>query len=391
MKAEKKFLRPVLYPLRRELLKPDGTPAEWFIKYHEEDFVKGGFAARKYKGMLNRISDLTERLKLAELYIEKMKRGEPLPDCQGARTSSPKSIEHPKTNTNVIECCKRFLVRKKIEGRANTTIIGYRSIVKMFSDWLRVTGRTDLAIGAITKDIAFEYLGYLQDRGNKNRNYHKTKLGAIWDQYEEVIRSNPWRKIKIDADPEKSYESYPPELQQRIKATLPAFNPQLWFVLQGIYYCALRPDEQRFLKVKHFDLAAGVVTVPDEIAKGKKRERKVVIYHRFLDQLRARFANVDPEFYIIGIEGKPAAKPVGKNWFNRKFKAYRRAHSIAEIYKLYGSKHTAGKKLAKQSNIYIAKEHFGHTDIAVTQAYTDDIDISELMFLAKEYPEFAGA
>lgn len=222
MKAGKKFLSPRLYPLDRKTHKEDGTRVQWFIKFKEEDFNKGGFKYSKYTGMLNLVTDVQERLKLADIYIGKMKRGEPLPDCQGARTATDKVLEHPRANTNVLTCCDKFLERMQIAGRANATIISYRSVIRIFSEWLQRTGRSDLAIGGIDKDIAFEYLGYLQARGNKNRGDHKTQLGAIWEDYKEVIRLNPWKGIQIATDPKRHHLSYPNSLQQRIKETLPS-------------------------------------------------------------------------------------------------------------------------------------------------------------------------
>lgn len=385
MASEKKILSPVLYPSNKDVTR------KWFIKYYEADYVKGGLRPFKYYGMLNRVSGLDERLKLAQSYIDMMERGEPLPVCQGLKTV--RALDYQKVKTNVIECCNRYLLNKQLEQLRNSTIIDYRSKIKIFGAWLQTQGKQNSAIGAIDKETAMEFLMHIKARGlsNSSFNDYRTLFGSIWHEYKDKIHTNPWREIKSVRQNVQHLKSYPVVLQQRIKETLPEYDKQLWLFVQFVYYCAIRPhSELRFLQVKHINFEKGMITVPAAISKTHKA-RTINVFHKLIEQLKeANYHTFPPEYYLFGHCSAPGENHVSKNYFGYRWSDYRKAKDIDSSFKLYGSKHTGGKNLTKITNAYITKEHFGHQSLEQTQNYIDDLDISELTFLQKDYPEFAG-
>lgn len=389
MATEKKFFAPVLYP------KDQNLKATWFIKYKVEDYINGGFKSQKYTGLLNRLNTVPERLALAAQYIQMMEAGDPLPDCQGLRELPADLMRPNNTNTNVIACCERYLKQcegKVITGRmAKATYQHYKSKLGFFFRWLHKTNRERRAIGGIDKYDAEDFLLYLAVERKLcpyTINHYKSLLAKIWKDYRQRINNfNPWLDIKNEKHTVAHLKSHPIGLQNFILETLPAFDHTLWLFFQCIYYCAIRPHQElRRLKVKHLDLNKGVFIVPQEIAKNKK-ERQVIIYEKLEAQfIAAGYTNANPEHYLFSHNG-PGEKMVGKNYFQRKWKAYIEHFEISAQYKLYGAKHTGGKKLTKKTNAYITQQHFDHSSLQVTQAYTDKIDKSELRYLRKEFPE----
>ena len=384
MTLVKKFLSPTLYPLNRDISR------KWFIKYYEEDFINGGFKAHKYVGLLNLEPDKEKRLQLATEYINAMHRGEPLPKYQGQKTIARQPTGH-RSNTNVVSCCHAFLKIKEAEGVKSSTLIDYRSKVKIFSQWLVATKRDILAIGQIDKQTAILFLMSLLERGlgNASFNDYKNLLATIWQSYSVHLQHNPWRDIKARKSEPVHHVDYPQQLRQQIAETLPEYNMQLWLFMQCIYYCAIRPhSELRLLQIQHINFTTGTFTVPAHISKNGKT-RHVVIYAGLLQQLiRAGYSNYPKHYYVFGLKEAPAEKPVSKNHFQRLWSDYREKHNIPAIYKLYGSKHTAGKQLTKKFNAYITQQHFDHSDLQTTQAYTDGLDKNELKFLQNDYPAF---
>lgn len=384
MTLVKKFLSPVLYPADRDITR------KWFIKYYEEDFINGGFKAHKYVGLLNLEPDLQKRLQLANNYMAAMHRGERLPSYQGQKTIARQPTGQ-RANTNVVQCCQAFLKVKETEGIKNSTLIDYRSKVKIFGEWLVSTGRDAQAIGQIDKPAAIDFLASLLQRGLTNSSYndYRNLLGTIWHSYAAYLQHNPWRDIKCRKTETVHHYQYPEDLRRHIADTLPGYHNQLWLFMQCIYYCAIRPhSELRLLQIKHVDFTNGIFTVPASVSKNGK-ERRVIIYKGLLQQLLAAgYNNYPTEYYVFGLKAQPAEKPVSKNYFQILWDKYRKAHHIPATYKLYGSKHTAGKQLTKKFNAYITQQHFDHSDLQTTQAYTDGLDKNELIFLQTDYPEF---
>lgn len=382
----KKFLSPVLYPESRELARP------WFIKYKTQDWVNGGFRYEKYVGLLNRVATVEERVALAEKYMEMMKSGEPLPNYQGLR-SAPAVIE-ARQETSMVYCCNRFLNVAKAEGKDNATIIQYRSKFNKFFKWLQETGRERMAIGGLSYEEAEDFLLWLRTSENicnASINYYKSLLSQVWNGYRRHIVENPWKEIRARKTVVTHLKSYPPELESLIARTLPGYDKQLWLFLQCIYYCAIRPHQElRLLKLKHFDFENSVITVPAEIAKTDKL-RVVNVYRKLTDQfIAAGYNQHDADEFIFSHHGCPGTKRVGKNYFGIKWNEYRKAFGIDSSYKLYGSKHTGGKKLTKAKNAQWTQEHFGHTDPSSTQSYIQDWGHKELQSLQTDYPEFSS-
>ena len=387
MTTEKKILSAVLYPLSRDVYQ------EWFIKYSLPNWNSGGKSYKKYKGLLNLVEDIDKRLSLAAEYISMLEKGDPLPSYQGMKVM-PVKIS-PKSETDIVACCERWLTVYKTTNKRKATISQVKSYLNTFYKWLSITNRTKLAIGGLDEIAAQDFMLYLiTDRKlcGSTHNDYKALLSRIWDMYQSKIRSNPWNNISRREHNTEHLKSYPLLIQKIVEEKLPNYDKQLWLAMQSVYYCATRPhSELRYLQIKHIDFDKGLITVPGEISKTHK-ERHINIYEGLLNQfVREGWHLCDPEYYLISLEGIPGMNHVGKNYLQRKWDAFRKFANIPSCYKLYGSKHTAGKKLTKATNTYITQEHFDHTSPATTQSYIEGIEKNELKFLQKEFPKFGAA
>ena len=383
--TEKKFLFPRLYPINRDMNKM------WFIKYSTEDFTTGKFKSKKYYGCLNLITDKEQRIKQAEKYLQAMHRGDALPNLQGMkRLMAPEQINN---FANILQCCTKYLQQRQHEIDKRT-YSQYKSRINFFGAWLAKNNKAHLAIGAVTKDTVREFLNHLKGEkhySNKTYNDYKALFGSIWQEFidDGKITANPWRKIATLPDATKHFESYPPHIRQLIAATLPQYDAQLWLFMQTIYYCAIRPHcELRLLQVKHLVHTKQRFYVPKELSK-TNTDRIVNIYDGLFKQYTAKgYHLAPPEYYLFTADGRPGAQPVRINYFIDRWNAYKQAHNIPDIYKLYGSKHTGGKNLSLQYNQYVTQEHMGHRSEQSTRHYIADIDKNELSFLQVSYPEF---
>jgi hypothetical protein len=386
MASEKKFFAPVLYPTDKSLNR------EWFIKYRKEDWVNGGFCYGKYKGALNLVPTVEERLALSAQYFEMIKEGQPLPDYQGIKAIPSANALVAKENTNIRVCCQRFLAIVKADDKKPATLAQYTSKIKVFEDWLYNNGKDKLALGGFTEEEAQDFMNYLKlekKLANHSWNAYKNLLSRVWDLYKKKVTENPWEEIKRKKNNTVHLESYPEELREKIKGTLPAYNKQLWFIMQFVYYGAIRPQaELRKMKVGDINFKLGIATVREEISKTGER-RDVNLYHKLVNQLKKEGYHLLPaDYYLFSHKRLPGPTMVSKNTYARMWDSFRKSQGIESKYKLYGSKHTGGKELTKLNDPYITKEHFGHGDMKTTMAYIGNLKTDELNFLQKEYPEF---
>ena len=252
-----------------------------------------------------------------------------------------------------------------------------------------------LRYGLTLLTTAREFLAYLKDTKKlkgKTFNDYKCLLGSVWHEYRKHIDSdNPWREVKGLRKQTVSFKKYPVDLQVKIKDTLPGYDPQLWVFVQCIYYCGFRPNsELRLMRVKDLKRKRGIFVVREDIGKGYKA-RKINIYHKLLEQFeKLGWLDYNPDFFLFGRNGQPGPEELPETYFDKLWSKYRKENNIDPAFKLYGNKHTGGRKLTLQTDAYITKEHFGHSTIEQTQEYIDDDELSvgDLQFLQKDFPEY---
>ncbi|MCH2044796.1 MAG: tyrosine-type recombinase/integrase [Saprospiraceae bacterium] len=129
-------------------------------------------------------------------------------------------------------------------------------------------------------------------------------------------------------------------------------NPPLWFFVQFVYYCFLRPrTELRLLKVGNIILEDQKILVPYNIAKNKKTQY-VIIPDAFIDLVEKKVKGRNPNEYLF-LSTKFPNQPTGVNTFAAQHRKLLKKYGFeTRFYKLYSWKHT-GAVVAAKNNIHI--------------------------------------
>jgi integrase len=342
MQAEKKIF-PKLYPLSRDLSKT------WFISYQTFDYNSAQPVKHKYKGQLNLITNLEDRLNLAEKYIEDMHNGIELPNHAGQRKIYKMPVgSQPHYSIKAILSTSLEMVQNEISEK---TYSDYRGKLNTFIHFLTNRSLISLPIGQITSTEANSFLLYLRtvkNFQNKTLNAYKTLLKKIWSiaikKYK--LNQNPFEDIKKLKNRSKPFESYSVELEQYIAKTLPNYDKQVYLAAQCIYYCCVRVDEARLLKVGNVDLVNQILTIPGKISKTGE-ERKIIIPDPLCELfIKNNITIYDQDDYLFSENKEPGKLKLSYNSLRRRYAIYRVKFNIPDQYKLYGLKHTSNKKMA---------------------------------------------
>lgn len=378
-----KKILPVLYPL-------DGNmQRKWFIKYRTECYTTGKLVYKKYTGALNLEPDAEKRMALARQYMQAMQRGEPLPNVQGQRHMLPAA-----TGTGfatVVQCTKEYL-QHHTHALRHSTLLHYRSKIKILCTWLHTANLQQLTIGAMHPGHVQQFMQWLKQHrhlSNTTCNDYKHILSTIWQQFvrEKKITENPFAQVKDMRSDTQHLMPLTTAIEKTILHHLPAYNPQLWIFLQFVYYCALRPGrELRLLKIEHINFEDGTITVPGTLAKNY-RTRTTNVPHILMEQIK-HWQHLPANHYMFGADYAPGPHRMGNNYFSRKFMAFRKAHGIPATYKLYGCKHTMNRKMATMFNAVVLQQHNGHSSLNETQKYIGELSHTRLQFLQTDLPKF---
>ena len=160
-----------------------------------------------------------------------------------------------------------------------------------------------------------------------------------------------------------------PDLK-KLLGTIEKSKKQLHLVMMTEYYCALRPgSEIRLMRAKEVDLNSGVIRIPPERAKSRRKEI-VTMPEQLIALYRDYLGDTKGGLFVFGKGGKPGKVPWSENTLRNQFNKYRDRLKLPKGYKLYSSKHTGITRLAESGMpLHIIMEHARHTNLGVTQAY----------------------
>ena len=385
---KKKF--PKLYPLDLSLEK------YWFVKYPVPCYTTGKWKYKKYSGMLNLLPTVEERLAYSKEIFQKIETFQTLDLCTGYREFKAK--QENQNFASIAKLCYEALENLKLRGEIeDITYVSYKSRISAFVKYLS-TLPVEIPFGSFSIANSKQFIAWMKSEkkhANGYINSVKTLLCSLWSDIisEKEIKgiSNPWDDVKSLAKKSTPFMALSLDLEKRIAQTLPSYDNQLFIFSQFIYYDFIRITEIRKMKIHSIDFDNGVVRVSEAISRKSKKERVLVIPKQLLALLKgANFESYPKHYYIFSINGEPGEQMLGKNYFNRKFKAYREAFEIPEEYKLYGFKHTGNSKLAAIGvNAQLQKEHNGHASLEYTQRYNSKLSHTDLEFLRDRFPTFA--
>lgn len=144
-----------------------------------------------------------------------------------------------------------------------------------------------------------------------------------------------------------------------------------------LYYCFIRPGEQRRMTANMIDLESGIINLPGEITKNKKTEM-ITIPTAIIDYMyKIGVAKWKPNDYIFGEGFKPHPSMMcGSNTMNTRHKSLitklnkaRKLQNIDGI-SIYSWKDTGAMALLKNGiDAYDLMRQMRHSDLATTQKY----------------------
>lgn len=241
----------------------------------------------------------------------------------------------------------KFLELEKIRV-APKTYESYQSKTRLFCEWLEHEGFGKANIAEIgTEQIQnfFHYLITQKQLCRRTIEKYQQNLTTLFDYFVRLkkVTENPVKDIPrvglvVDYAPKPILSTDLAKLKDEIMKK----DLQLWLACQFQYYCFIRPGtELRLMRISSINFDAGVVTIPNALAKNRRTET-VVIPKVFLRVLKDSY-HLDKypyNYYVFGREGEPGLEPLGKNTMRVRFNAIRDDMGLSKEYKFYSWKHT---------------------------------------------------
>lgn len=329
--------------------------SRWFVHYKDEK----GHKKRKY-GNINSFDTIDERMLAAQKIISEL-------NYLNAISIASK---FEKKILNELRL-REFTWRKK-------TYQCKKSKLKIFFDWMRKKQWTKETVNT----FFFEYLTI--ERKIKESTYNDyirhIKSALTWCKKDHLMEDIKKRKaVCIPAQ-------YFTESQRAfLIGVLKKEKPDLWFAVQFVYYCFIRPrSELTFLKVGDIILEDKRILIPAKVAKNGKQEY-VAIPDAFFPIVERKVLGKNPNDYLF--PGRNGGR-IGLNTYgDQHCKLLRRVGFDSDRYKLYSWKHTGAVAAVRAGiNLKDLQIQLRHHSLDQVDAYLRQLGVSDLGNLQKKFP-----
>lgn len=253
----------------------------------------------------------------------------------------------------------------------------YRSKLRIFSEWAEHQELDTIHISCITQEHIYDFIRYMVEQNHSSRRTvqkYKQIIHGFFDyimKTKKMIASNPVHDIPdIGIVKDEAPRPIPDQERSVLISYMKKNDPQLWLVCQLEYYCAIRPNECRQLRICDIDLDNQIIRVPKDISKNRLTESVNIPNQLYNYIITLEIDQLDSNYYLFSTNGIPGIQMLGKNNFRFRFDRIRNRLGLSTDYKLYSFKHTGGVKLVNAGvDTWELQRHFRHKSIDTTEKY----------------------
>ena len=270
----------------------------------------------------------------------------------------------------------------------------YRSKLRIFNEWAEHEGLDKVHVGCFTQERILEFFRYIvkvNDLSVRSVKKYKQILHGFFDYLisRKLITENPVCDVpRMGRKTDEAARPIPEKERKRLLDFMKRNDPQLWLVCLMEYYCAIRPNELRQLRIGHLDLENGVVRIPCTISKNGKTELVNIPnqLHRLLKSMGLdKYEYTD---YLFSTGGIPGPAMLGKNTLRYRFDRIRDKLGLPPEYKLYSFKYTGASALVNAGiDTWELQRHMRHKSIDTTEHYIQRNFAVKSDKLKNEFPD----
>lgn len=247
-------------------------------------------------------------------------------------------------------------------------------------------GYTLKDIGKVEIKKFLDFNQQTQQWTNQTRNSKKHLISDMFKYYMDLdaISSNPCRLVRNEkASSVVHYEVFNKGQLETIFQTLMEENKQLMVASAMIYYCFIRPNELRHIRIGHIAMDEKRIALYSENTKNKKT-------HRIYMPVKLRqviewsgYLNYNKSLFLFGRYDEPGREQIAYHKLRRKLKDHLEEMGLAETHSLYCFKPTGICNMYRKSKDLMAikeRGRFSSLEIAeiylsrYNMLYEDDVD-----------------
>lgn len=348
---------------------------KWYVYFYFRHPETGAWKRFKVYEDINRIKDLKDRQRYAELLVDAVYYGLKTGYNPFAPPKEEKRFKVWSLN-QALNYYKQKLPDMDLRDKTKSCYLSMVTLVQNmeFKELLD-------PLEAMEADDLMELLDRIRVKHKwKNTTYNgyfgyfKTFLN--WCVEKKLIKVNPLlgtKKKKTEAEKNKAFSNQ--EFTELMKH-LETKDQNLYHFCRFVYFTGTRPkSETRLLRLRHIDFEKGQLEIPADISKNKKYDR--VPLHKDLLAWLTPFRKLPKDYFIFTNEGRPGPKEAGHNYFSNYFRPIREELGLSALHTIYSLKHTRTIHLANAGvSSYDIQRMWRHSSLEMTEKYLRELGLN---------------
>lgn len=175
-----------------------------------------------------------------------------------------------------------------------------------------------------------------------------------------------------------------------LRVYINALKPHFWTACSLLYYCYIRPNELRYLKVENLDLIRNKIFLSHTFAKNKK-DNFVTIPKPLRTQIEY-IKKLPPQYFLFGNNHNflPSREMLNRDRMSRYFSKVLKILGFTGRYSFYSLKHTGIERAVRAGvNIKEIQVQLRHHSLDMVNEYLKNLGAFELKDIDNKFPPIA--
>ena len=350
---------------------------QWYVDFFAYDPARGKMRRKKY--MLDHYKNEQDRENVAAILIhnifEKLKVGwNPFVNARKTRQFTEFSTVLQRYHDYTVVAEQKGMLRAKTAG-------DYRSRLNQMKIYLQEVDTGIKYVYQFDRSFAIDFLDYLildKDVSPKTRNNYRTWLSTFgtWLKDRLYIDDNPIDAIHMLNEEEKFRDPLTAADLVRLRDYTKKYNPPFYLACMMEYYCFIRPDELRYVRIGDISIEDQTVYVHPEFAKNRKGQVVALNDNLLKIMIEQKVFDHPSNEFLFGHKLVPGPEKIYVNQCRLEWAKVRKALGWPKSYQFYSLKDSGIRDLANAEGIVVARDQARHSDVSVTNKYLKNSNVA---------------
>ena len=339
---------------------------DWLIVYYAKDPQSDKLV--RFRNRVPKMSNKKERLRFAQKMIDTLNE-----QLYSGWSPYMDNLTEVKTIDYCFDYYLKTLSKELSDGvKRKSTYNNYKYFIMVFTEYLSIYQKNVKFISDISTLICDHFLDRIyieKEKSARTYNFYLTCMRTFFNfcMSKGFIKESPVKNTKKKSIKEKTRVV----LNEKEKAKLALLkeeNFHFYVFCMTTYYCFIRPNELKKLKVENVNIEKNYITIPSSISKNRKTEN-VTIPNIFIEELKEHIGKASKDLFLFGkkfVPGKQAITNLFYHWEN-----VRKKYRFRKEVQFYSLKDTGITDMLNAGVPAIkVRDQARHSDLKITEIYT---------------------